>query len=222
LIGKVAARRGRGDATMIGMRIALGVLVLAGWALTACTSSGPGAGTASPPGSATRPAPSTPAGSTPAAAPTTAAAARACPFIGSALVRNAMGMRLGRLTVLRSGGRTVGCRFYAIQGSPLHDSEHLPGPRQPVVEIRTELFATAAAAHNAFVRAAQAGRNPVQTPLGGGRIGVCYQAPFYPKDRGRDWACGVSVGTTRVLVRTVDTTGAFSTAAVTKEVLRHV
>jgi hypothetical protein len=162
------------------------------------------------------------AGRPPAALPTNAVAARRCPFVGSAFVKNTMGMRLGRLTVLRSGGRTVGCRFYAIQNSPLHDSEHLPGPRQPVVEIRTEEFASPTAAHNAFVRAAQAGRNAVQTPLGGGRIGVCYQAPFYPKDRGRDWACGVSVDRTRVLVRTVDTTGAFSTAAVTKEVLRRV
>lgn len=198
---------------------AAGVIAL----VAGCSSSG-GAGPSGSSTPSTAPASSAAAASTghPAAAPTTAVAARRCPFVGSAFVKNTMGMRLGRLTVLRSGGRTVGCRFYAIQNSPLHDSEHLPGPRQPVVEIRTEEFASATAAHNAFVRAAQAGRNPVQTPLGGGRIGVCYQAPFYPKDRGRDWACGVSVDRTRVLVRTVDTTGAFSTAAVTKEVLRRV
>jgi len=133
-----------------------------------------------------------------------------------------MGMRLGRLTVLRSNGAIVGCRFYALQDGSLHESERLPGPKQPVVEIVTERYGSAVAAHNAFVLAARAGANPQQTPLGSGRIGVCYQTHFYPKDHGQDWACGASVGTVRVLVSTVDTTGTFNTATVTKAVLARV
>lgn len=210
---------------MIGVRFAIVGLAAALLTLSACTSGSSGGEGSSPAAGPT--ATSTGAGSTAAATPsaagpTIAAAARSCPFVTAAFVKNTMGMRLGRLTVLRTGGRTVGCRFYAIQGSPLHDSEHLPGPRQPVVEITTERYGSATDAHNAFVREAEVGRNPVQTTLGAGRTGVCYQTAFYPKDRGQDWACGVSAGRTRVLVRTVDTTGAFSTAAVTKDVLRHV
>jgi hypothetical protein len=154
------------------------------------------------------------------AAPTTAAA-RSCPLVGTAFVRDTMGMRLGRLTVLRSAGRVVGCRFYALQGSPLHASEHLPGPRQPVVEVATQRFASATAAHNALVSAARGGRNPQQVPFGRAGTGVCYQTAFYPKDRGRDWACGATLGTLRVLVRTVDTTGTFSTATLTRAVISH-
>jgi hypothetical protein len=133
-----------------------------------------------------------------------------------------MGMRLGRLTVLRSAGRVVGCRFYALQGSPLHTSEHLPGPKQPVVEVLTQRYPTPTAAHNAFARLAAAGRNPQQVDLGRAGTGVCYQTDFYPRDGGRDWACGGNVGTVRVLVRTVDTTGTFGPAAVTRAVLPHV
>jgi hypothetical protein len=131
-------------------------------------------------------------------------------------------MRLGRLTVLKSGGRAVGCRFYALQGGSLHATEHLPGPEQPVVEVATWRYATATAAHNAFVLAARAGRNPQQTSLGRAGTGVCYQVAFYPKDHGTDWACGASVGALRVLVRTVDTTEALIAATVTRAVLRRV
>jgi len=203
---------------VLGRLLAL-VGVLA--ASAACTSS------ASPPAS---PAPGTTISSTvtvtpstpppPAAAPTRAVTAGSCPFVDTAFVHDTMGMRLGRLSVLRSGGATVGCRFFALQGA--YANEHLPGPHQPVVEIATWRYATATAAHNAFVLAAQGGRNPQQTSLGRGGTGVCYQAPFYPQDHGQDYACGASVGTLRVLVRTVDTTSTFSTAAVTRAVLRHV
>jgi len=200
----------------------LTLLLTTAFCLAACTSSG---------GAATSPAPGTvrstvtvgPSSAAPRpAAPTTAAAARSCPFAASTFVRDTMGMRLGRLTVLRSAGATVGCRFYALQGGALHASEHLPGPDQPVVEILTQRYPTATAAHNAFVLAARAGRNPQQTPFGHGRVGVCYQTAFYVKDRGQDWACGASVGTVRVQVRTVDTTGTFSTATVTQAVLGRV
>jgi hypothetical protein len=132
-----------------------------------------------------------------------------------------MGMRLGLIAVLRSAGHVVGCRFYALQNSPLHTSEHLPGPHQPVVEIATARFRTALAAHNAFVQMGNAGKNVQRADLGR-TTGICFQAPFYPKDRGNDWACAASVGRIEVVVRGVDTTGSFSTAELTKVVLQHV
>jgi hypothetical protein len=152
--------------------------------------------------------------------PTHAAAAASCPFAAPDFVRDTIGMRLGRITVLRSGGRTVGCRFYALQNSPLHNSEHLPGPNQPAVEIVTQRFASATAAHNSFVLLASTGKNAQQIDLGR-VVGVCFQTDFYPKDHGTDWACAASVGRTEIVVRTVDTTGTFSTAAVMRAVLRH-
>ncbi len=207
---------------MVGvLRRVITVLAAVG-ALAACSSSNGGA-SSTPPSAVTSTvtvSPSAPA--TPTSGPTTAVAAEFCPLATTSFIRDTMGMRLGRLTLLRSGGRAVGCRFYALQGGALHASEHLPGPTQPVVEIVTQRYGSAVAAHNAFVLLARAGRNPQQTPLGAGRVGVCYQTDFYARDRGQDWACGVSVGTVRVLVRTVDTTGTFSTAAVTKAVLAHV
>jgi hypothetical protein len=202
---------------MGGVRARLAVVPLAVAALTACTSSGRGA--PHPTGTAPATPPSAP---TKAAAPTTVAAASSCPFVATALVHSTMGMRLGRLTVLRSAGHVVGCRFYALQGSPLHGSEHLPGPSQPAVEVVTAMYPTAVAAHNAFVLAARRGTNPTQVSLGAGRVGVCYQTDFDPQDHGQDGACGISVGRTRVLVRTVDTTGTFNTASVTKAVVGHV
>ena len=202
---------------MVGrLLLLLGVL----GTLAGCTSSGttpsPAPGTTI--SSTVTVAPSTPP--MPSAAPTHVTAAEFCPLVSTAFVHDTMGMRLGRLTVLRSGGRVVGCRFYALQGS--FSNEHLPGPHQPAVEITTWRYATALAAHNGFVLAARAGHDPQQTPLGRGGTGVCYQAPFDPKDHGQDFACGASVGVVRVLVRTVDTTSTFNTAAVTRAVLRRV
>lgn len=153
--------------------------------------------------------------------PTRATSAESCPFVGKHYVHYTIGMRLGRVTVLRSGGRTVGCRFYALQNSYLHDSEHLPGPNQPVLQITTQRYHSAVAAHNAFVRLATAGRNALQVPLGGA-TGVCFQTDFYPKDAGTDWACAVNNGSTAVVVHSVDTTASFNTASVTRVVLRNV
>lgn len=151
--------------------------------------------------------------------PTRAVTAPSCPFVASHFVHYTMGMRLGRLTVLRSGGRTVGCRFYALQGS--FANEHLPGPRQPVVEITTRQFVTTTGAHNAFVSLGTASKTVERADLGR-TTGVCFQADFYPKDHGADWACAASVGRTEVVVRTVDTTSSLNTATVTRAVLRRV
>lgn len=195
-------------------------VLLAAWALAACTSSGP-VGTRASQGTSGSTSTGRPDTGPIATGPTRAATAPSCPFVGQAFVRDTMGMRLGRIAVLRSGGRTVGCRFYALQNSPLHASEHLPGPKQPVVEIVTARYASAVAAHNAFVRRAAQGRQPTRTDLGR-TVGLCFQTPFYPKDHGTDWACAVSVGRVEVLARSVDTTGAFSIAAVMRSVLRRV
>lgn len=153
------------------------------------------------------------------AGPTTAVSAPACPFAGQTFVRDTIGMRLGRVTVLKSGGRVIGCRIYALQGSPFSASENLPGPNQPAVEVVVTSYSTAVAAHNAFVRAAQQGRNPQQNALGRGITGVCFQTDFYPRDKGQDWACGFSLGTRAVLVRTVVVSPALGAVLVTRRVL---
>ena len=122
----------------------------------------------------------------------------------------------------RSGGKVVGCRFYALQGGSLHRSEHLPGPNQPAVEITNTRWRTAIAAHNSFVRAAEQGSNATRAALGAGNLGVCFQDDFDPKDHGEDYACAGSSGTVEFVVRSVDTTGTFNTIAVTRKVLDAV
>jgi hypothetical protein len=185
--------------------------------LAACTSSGP----AAPPSTHVSTV-AGPSGRPPGpvvAGPTRAVTAAACPIADETFVRDTIGMRLARITVLRSGGRVVGCRFYALQGSPLHASEHLPGPHQPAVQITTQRYTSAVAAHNAFVLLA--GRAAQRVDLGS-VVGLCFQTDFDPGDHGKDWACTTSVGRTEVVVRTVDTTGTFSTATITRAVLRRV
>lgn len=168
---------------------------------------------------ATATAPATTATGTPVVAgPTTAARAEHCPFVGADFVARTMGMRLGRLTVLQSGGKVVGCRFYALQGGPLHRSERLPGPHQPAVEITTQRFSTTLAARNAFVIAARRGTAPTQVRIGDA-VAVCFQNDFYPADDGKDWACAVNRGPVEIIVRSVDTTGTFNTVSLLKQVL---
>src|SRR5690242_19623355 len=112
--------------------------------LTACTSSGTAAptpststrtviGTRTVTATTSRPAPVT-------SGPTTTATAARCPLLDTPQAAARVGMRLGRITVQRSGGRIVGCRFYTLQGSPLAHSEHLPGPKQPAIEIETTRY----------------------------------------------------------------------------------
>jgi hypothetical protein len=152
--------------------------------------------------------------------PTTVRKAASCPFVVQEFVHQTMGMRLGRVTVLRSGGKVVGCRIYALQGGSLHVTENLPGPKQPAVEILTQRYPSSTAAHNAFVRLAEKGTNQQQTTLAKDLIGLCYQNAFDPHDHGTDYACAVNHGATEVIVRTVDNTTTFNTAAVTRAVLR--
>jgi hypothetical protein len=127
-------------------------------------------------------------------------------------------MRLARITVLKADGKLVGCRFYALQGSPLAVSEHLPGPNQPAIEITSTRYPDATSAHNAFVALAEKGRNVQQATISGDNVGLCFQTDFYPNDHGTDWACTYSVGTMLVLVKTVVTSPALNAIEIAKAV----
>ncbi|WP_375484856.1 hypothetical protein [uncultured Jatrophihabitans sp.] len=209
---------------------AIGVLATLALLVAGCTSgSGP---SSSAPTSAPVATSSSTVGSPSATAPvssgpTTASASRSCPVVAASVVHDTLGVRLGRTTVLRSGGTTVGCRFYAQQrpnsdcGASCLAGERLPGPNQPVAEVTTQRYPSAIAAHNAFVRRAGSAPGVTQVEVGG-VTGLCFQNDFYPRDRGQDWACTVNKGLVVVLVRTVDTTGTFNTASVLTSVLRAV
>ena len=195
--------------------------------LAACTS-GSGGGSPSTAVSTvveTRtPTPSASATAPVSTGPTTTRAATACPWVSQATTAQIMGVRLGKLTVQVSGGRTVGCRFYGLQhpnsqcDASCLAGEHLPGPNQPVLQISTQRYPSAVAAHNAFVTLSLKGRNAQQASLGAA-TGVCFQAAFYPADKGQDWACAASKGTTMLVVNSVDTTGSFGTSTLTAKVL---
>lgn len=151
--------------------------------------------------------------------PTTSAAGT-CRLLGEQAVAGDVGMRLARVTVQRAGGKQVGCTFYALQNSPLATSEHLPGAHQPAVQVLLTRYTSSTAAHNAMVRTAEAGANPQQVGVGGGRIGLAYQIAFYRKDAGRDWACAFNVGSTLAEVKTVTTGTSFNAVAVAKRLAK--
>ena len=154
--------------------------------------------------------------------PTRATTAAKCPLLPTQQAADHVGMRLARVTVLRSGGRVVGCRFYALQDSPLSESEHLPGPKQPVIEITTVRYPSELAAHNAFVRLAERGSNVQTASIVGQAPGACFQTDFYAQDDGKDWACAFSKGDTMVLVRTVVTSPALSAILVARAVAERI
>ena len=190
---------------------------MASLAATACTSSSTNRPPTDSVTTSTRTLTSSAASAPINTGPTTAATASSCPLIATQTVAGDVGMRLERVTVLRSGGKVVGCRIYALQNSPLHESEHLPPANQPVIEIRMTKYPSALAAHNAFVKVADAGSNPQQATIHG-TTGVCFQTAFYSKDAGADWACAWSVGTTSVLLRTVVTSPALNAILVARAI----
>ena len=152
-------------------------------------------------------------------------AAPSCPLVSEAFVHQTVGVRLGRLAVLRSGGRVVGCRFYAQQrpdsqcDATCLAGEHLPGPNQPAVEVTTQRYASATAAHNAFVLSAGTASSVTQTDFAG-TTGLCFETAFDPQDKGDDYACTVNKGATLVLVRTIDTAHTVATSLVLTRALR--
>lgn len=150
------------------------------------------------------------------AGPITAVTATACPRIAQQRVSDAVGMRLARITVLRSGGMVVGCRFYALQDSALATSEKLPGPNQPVVEFVTATYPSALAAHNALVRAAANGTGAIQADIAQGNTGVAFQTTFDPADRGKDWVCAFNVDARLVTIRTAVSDTSYDAVALGK------
>jgi hypothetical protein len=133
-----------------------------------------------------------------------------CPFIAKQTVAEDLGMRLERTTVQHSGGKTVGCEFFALQDSPLATSERLPGPKQPVLRVLTVRYPSATAAHNAMVRLADAGKNAQQVKITTKVTGLAYQTDFYPADRGHDWAVAISTGAMLITIETVVTSPSLS------------
>lgn len=161
--------------------------------------------------------------------PTTAATAHVCPYLDQRSAADTAGMRLAKITVLRSGGKVVGCRFYALQHPNASCSEtclrgeHLPGPHQPAIEIETYRYPSAVAAHNGFVRLSEhEGHNIQQAALVGQAPGLCFQAHFYPKDHGTDWACAFSNGKHMAVVRTVVTSPALNAILIARAVGKRV
>ena len=201
-------------------------IVLAVPFLAACSSgSGPSAPSTSVVTRTATPSPSTVAPVS--TGPTTAAAATSCPLATEAFVHTTLGIRLGRLTVLRSAGRAVGCRFYGQQhpdsscDASCLKGENLPGPNQPVLEITTQRYASSTAAHNAFVLRAGTSASVTQEDFDG-TTGLCFQEEFDPADKGADFSCTVNKGSVLVLVRTVDTTQTTNATAILRTVLRAV
>jgi hypothetical protein len=146
--------------------------------------------------------------------------AKSCPLASTNSVRNTMGMRLGKVTRLR-GHDVSGCRFYALQGSSLSSSEHLPGPTQPVLEIIVRRYGTVTEAQDVVALTARAAHNAQRLNLGKVK-GACFQTNFYAKDHGKDWACAAAKKRTEVVIHSVDTTGTFSTASMLRAVLGRV
>jgi hypothetical protein len=134
--------------------------------------------------------------------PTAVADAHNCPLLEEQAAADMLGMRLARIEVLRQGGTTIGCRFYALQGSPLATSEHLPGPNQPVVQITSSAFADTHAAYYALARLADAGTDQAQYPIRVGIIGVAFRTGLDPSDGAKDWAVAFNKSSTLVVVKT--------------------
>jgi hypothetical protein len=217
--------------TMRTSPLAMGAAVVgAALAVSACTSSG-----ADPTPTLTQtvtstrtPSPSSIGPTAPVVAgPTTTAAATACPLLAQQTAASQVGMRLDRITVQRSGGKVVGCRFYALEhpnaqcDATCLANEHLPPGNQAVIEIVTTRYPSVIAAHNAFVISTHGGSNPQQVTVSVDNTGVCFQIPFYSKDHGTDWACAFSVDKTAVVVKTV-ASESLNVVAVAREIARKV
>jgi hypothetical protein len=153
--------------------------------------------------------------------PTTSASGT-CRLLSERVVRDAVGMRLARVTVQRAGGKQIGCTFYALQHSPLHNSEHLPGPHQPAARFSVTRYPDATAAHNAMILTADAGRNPQQVDVGAGRVGLAYRVKFYPRDHGKDWACAFNVGAKLAVIKTVSTDASYNVVTLAKKLRKRI
>lgn len=195
--------------------------------VTACTSSASPAPTTSTnyqTVTSTRP-PKPPKTGTPVpTGPTSAADAPSCPLLNEQFAAKTVGMRLEKISVLKSGGHVVGCRIYALQhpnaqcDASCLQAEKLPPGNQPAVEITSARYRSPLLAHNAFVMLAKKGKNIQQAKIAPGNVGLCYQTDFYAKDHGTDWACAYSIKSTVVVVKTVVTSPALNAILVAKAV----
>lgn len=152
------------------------------------------------------------------AGPTTTTDA-VCPLLDTPSAAEDVGVRMGRVVVLESGGQPVGCRFYADQDPAFKTSEHLPGPNQPVLQIVSARYGDSTAAHNAMVRLAEAGTNAHQDNLGGGVEAISFQIRFDPADGSQDWAYTFRKGVTVVVVKTAQRDTSFDARAVATAVV---
>jgi len=129
-----------------------------------------------------------------------------------------VGVRIGRITVQSSAGRTVGCRFHADQDPAYRASEHLPGPNQPVLQIASTRYRDPPSAHNAMVRLARAGANAYTANLAPGIEGISFQTRFDPADGGTDWAYTFRKKNTVVIVTTIQRDTAFDARSVAADI----
>jgi hypothetical protein len=202
-------------------RLLAAALMASAAALAGCTSSGSPAPTTSTEFQTitqTRPAPTPKTSGPVSTGPTTAADVSSCPLLDKQSAADTVGMRLERVAVLKADGKLVGCRFYALQGSPLAVSEHLPGPNQPAIEITATRYPDATSVRAAFIALAEKGRNVQRATISDGNVGLCFQTDFYAMDHGADWACAYGDGPTLVLVKTVVTSPALNAIEIAKAV----
>lgn len=180
-------------------RAGLAALLVLVAALTACHSSTTDAGATStrsvqPSTPTSTPPPATSAQPKPKPPPTPHRPGReidgTCPYIATQDLADKVGSRVGRTTILTSAPR--GCRFY------------LPfGDFHAVAQITVKTYPDALTAHNAMVRTAEKGSQPIGIPsLAPGTEGILYRTWFYPPDGDRDWACIFRKGRTVVTVKT--------------------
>lgn len=145
--------------------------------------------------------------------------AGSCPLVSTDEAKDDVGMRLNKVATVTQDGVFAGCRFYPA----VFQSEHLPPPSQVVVEILVSEYASARAAHNAFITIAEkAGTNFQQAEIATGNTGVCYQTTLWPDDKGKDWACNFSKGAKVVVIRTVVTSPALNVIQLAKAVYPKV
>lgn len=153
--------------------------------------------------------------------------AAGCPYIAIDVASEDVGYRLDRITVLIRSGRVVGCRFYALQHTTAQcdqaclDHERLPPADVPGIEIRATRYKTATDAHNAFVLAAEAGRDVQRATIESSNTGLCYRTTVWAHDNGTDWACAFSKGSTAIVIRTVVTAPAQDVVELAKVVSRR-
>ena len=156
--------------------------------------------------------------------PVTEKQVAACPFLGIDNAKSFAGIRLDRITELSQDNAVVGCRFYPLE-HPNSDcdatclaNEKLPPGNVAGIELLASKYASPDAAHNGYIRIAEAGTNVQQDTIAPGNIALCYQTTVWSKDDGHDWACAFAKGSTVVVIRTVVTDPALNVVEIAQAV----